>query len=227
MVRQGLPDQSAAGLYAAPALRVLAIFQSASRIRSAPAPAGTVTFSDGDAVMGIVPLVNGVATFTTVALGSGVHDLTATYNASQAFTAAKATKLTTPPVVVVAQKKGTVIPLLVLRNSSKTVAGGRTAACTTAKNKNGHVEKGCDVVSSMWLAGAKVTYTLTYADGSKQTFTGKADKHGNAQHVFNVAYRPKAVKKGVARSTATITARAVLPNGTSAGSTTMHFTVQR
>ena len=92
--------------------------------------------------MGIVPLVNGVATFTTVALGSGVHDLTATYNAAQASTAAKATKLTTPPVVVVAQKKGTVIPLLVLRNSSKTVVGGRTAACTPAKNVNGKVREG-------------------------------------------------------------------------------------
>ena len=173
--------------------------------------------------------MKGVAILTTKALGSGVHDLTATYNAPKASRTAKASGLaiTTPPVVVVSQKKGTVIPLLVLRNSSKTVVGGRTAACTTAKNKNGKIEKGCDVVSSRWLAGAKVTYTIAYAGGSKQTFTAKADKHGNAQHLFNVAYRPKAVKKGVARSIATITARAVLPNGTSAGTTILRFIVQR
>jgi hypothetical protein len=45
----------------------------------APAPTGTVTFTDGGAVLGTAPVLGGVATFTTSALAPGPHAVTAAY----------------------------------------------------------------------------------------------------------------------------------------------------
>ncbi|MGB8337926.1 MAG: Ig-like domain repeat protein, partial [Burkholderiales bacterium] len=42
-------------------------------------PTGTVTFSDNGVAIGSAPLVSGVATFATSALGNGNHKITATY----------------------------------------------------------------------------------------------------------------------------------------------------
>ena len=41
---------------------------------------GTITFKDGNKVLGTVALVNGQATFTTAALGGGRHSITAVYS---------------------------------------------------------------------------------------------------------------------------------------------------
>jgi hypothetical protein len=45
-----------------------------------PAPSGTVTFRDGAAVLGTVPLGSNRASLTTAALAGGAHAITATYS---------------------------------------------------------------------------------------------------------------------------------------------------
>jgi hypothetical protein len=182
----------------------------------------TVTFHDGETVLGTAFLVNGTATLTTTALGSGVHNLTVTLDGQQAGTNA-----TTPPVVVVAQQAGMTIPLLVLHNRARTVRGGRTAACTLAGNTNGSIERGCEIVSSQRLPGAMVTYTVRYADGATQTFTDTADRRGHSLHAFNAAALPAAVSHGLARAVVLIAVMAVLPDGTTAGTTRTRYAVQR
>ena len=59
---------------------------------------GTVTFMDGSTVLGSAPLSNGIATFSTTALGAGTHALTATYSGDGVNFAASA--VTMPPLSV-------------------------------------------------------------------------------------------------------------------------------
>jgi hypothetical protein len=166
--------------------------------------------------------VQGAATLSTTKLGSGVHNITATLDGQTAAATA-----ITPPVVVVAQQAGTVIPLLVLHNFMHTVIGGRTAACAVTQNSSFGMQKGCELVTSDWLPGAKVTYTVSYANGTSQVLTSTADGKGHAQGVFNVAYLPDAVMHGLARSSVLISVQAVLPDNTTAGLTTIRFAAQR
>ena len=53
-------------------------------IGSAPVT-GTVTFTDGTAVLGTSPVVNGKATFTTSTLAAGHHDITARYTGDSVY----------------------------------------------------------------------------------------------------------------------------------------------
>jgi len=194
----------------------------ASSIQRVLATSNMVTFRDGETVLGSAALVNGAATLSTTKLGPGVHNITATLNGQTAA----ATGIT-PPVVVVAEQAGTVIPLLVLHNFMHTVVGGRTAACSVTQNNTASTQKGCELVTSDWLPGAKVTFTVSYANGKTQMRTSTADAQGHAQAVFNVAYLPKAVAHGLARSVVLISAQAMLPDGTTAGITTIRFAAQR
>lgn len=191
------------------------------------AATGTVTFKDDAQVLGTVPLVDNVATLTTTALGAGVHHITASYNGLTASSTSSSAALVTPPVVVVAEKAGTVIPILVLHNRAKTVLGGRTADCDLPGNTAGRIERGCEILSSLWLPGARVTYTVRYADDTTQTFTDTADSRGHSLHAFNVAYLPKPAKSGLARAVVLVDVQAVLPDGTSAGTTSIRFAAQR
>jgi hypothetical protein len=79
--------------------------------------------------------------------------------------------------------------LLAIHNERHTVHGGRTQACDQAGNTNGAEQPGCEIVSSEWLPHARVTYTLSYPDGTTQTFVDTADSRGHSLHAFAVHYR--------------------------------------
>ena len=183
---------------------------------------GTVTFKDGTKILGTSKLVSGTAVLHTTKLGSGVHDLTATLNGKKGGEIG-----TTPPVYVVVETKGVVIPVLTLTNLSRTVLGGRSRPCEVTHNSDSQVQQGCEMVTSDWLAGATVTYTMTLPNGKTLVVTNKADGHGHSKALFNVVYRPAALKKGLARETVLVTVQAVLPNGLTAGRTFVRFAVQR
>jgi len=57
-------------------------------------PTGTVTFMEGQNLLGVVPLVNGRATFTTNRLTVGNYLITASYSGDGSFTPAGPTQLT-------------------------------------------------------------------------------------------------------------------------------------
>ena len=81
-------------------------------------PTGTVTILDGTAVLGTSPVAGGVATYTTTALLSGSHVITANYSGDSNFAASSATSGT---------KTVTVAPL------DFTIAGSGSASLTIAK----------------------------------------------------------------------------------------------
>ncbi|HXT35035.1 MAG TPA: MBG domain-containing protein [Chloroflexota bacterium] len=194
----------------------------ASRNPAISSSFGTVTFKDGATVLGTSKLVSGTARLQTNKLSSGVHDLTASLNGKTGTAIG-----VTPPVYVVVETKGVVIPVLVLHNLSRTVLGGRTLACELDQNSISLVQEGCEIITSDWLAGAKVTYTVTYSDGTTLIFTNQADGHGHSKALFNVVYQPAAVTTRLAREKVLVTVQAVLPNGITAGRTFVRFAVQR
>ncbi len=79
---------------------------------------------------------------------------------------------------------------LVVHNQRRTVVGGRTTPCDLAGNTNGAIEDGCEIVSSVWVPGATVNYTLSFSDGSTLTFNDTADARGHSLHPFAIAYHP-------------------------------------
>jgi hypothetical protein len=118
--------------------------------------------------------------------------------------------------------------VLVIHNSPRTVVGGRSRPCDLAGNTKGANERGCEIVSSVSAAGAMVTYTLTYQDGSTQRFVDRADSRGHSLHPFNVVYRPSAHKGHKPhRVAARISVQADLPAGTVLGPVYVRFAVIR
>ncbi|MFB9262433.1 Ig-like domain repeat protein [Bradyrhizobium erythrophlei] len=60
---------------------------------SGATPTGSVTFSDGSTVLGIVTLAGGVATFATSSLATGNHSITAVYGGDSSFVASTSAAL--------------------------------------------------------------------------------------------------------------------------------------
>jgi hypothetical protein len=60
---------------------------------SGSAPTGTVTLSDQNSTLATVPLVNGLASFTTATLTKGAHQITATYSGDAANLSSASSKL--------------------------------------------------------------------------------------------------------------------------------------
>jgi hypothetical protein len=108
------------------------------------------------------------------------------------------------------------------------VRGGRTTTCDIQGNTNGAQERGCEVVSTIWLPYMKVMFILTYPNGVRQTFVDISDHRGHALHPFNVAYLPpQQAKKGHAASMAQIEVVGVNSDGTWTKPQILHFTITR
>ena len=123
-------------------------------------------------------------------------------------------------------------PPLVIHNNRRTVVGGRTTPCTMAGNANGKFQPGCETISSILsgvvLKGATILYTLTYADGTKQTFKGTADRQGNTLHPFAVRYLPPTGSKhGQPLTVVNVSVSARLKNGAPLAQVTTRFAVIR
>lgn len=131
---------------------------------------------------------------------------------------------TTPIAITV----GRVPAVMTVWNQQHAVTGGRTAACDPAKGARSPYVPGCEAIFSDWLPAAKVTYTLSYADCTTQTFTGTTGSTGHLQHVFAVGYQPSLhATKGEDPSTAWISVVAISNDGTQATSACLRFTVVR
>jgi hypothetical protein len=117
---------------------------------------------------------------------------------------------------------------LVIHNAPRTVTGGRKKACDLKGNRKGVLEPGCEVVSILWLPHVKVVFTLTYPDGTNQTFRATSDARGNALHIFNVPYVPsKQTKHGQPGTVARISIIGMNKNGTWTAPETLRFAVIR
>ncbi len=87
-------------------------------------PTGNVTFKDGGNVIGVVPLVNGVASFSIAGLAVASHSITAAYTSGDADH--NAGPASSPVTQVVGQASATVA----IGNSASTVAFGQAVTIT-------------------------------------------------------------------------------------------------
>ncbi|MDR3662997.1 MAG: hypothetical protein P4L86_21855 [Mycobacterium sp.] len=142
---------------------------------------GSVALMEGARVVATAGVHSNAASFTITTHVTGIHFYWAVYRGPNG-----ATVRTTPIAVTV----GRVSTRLSVSNQKHTVMGGRTAACDPLKSATKPYQPGCEVVYVDWLPSARIAYTLSYADGSSQAFTGTAGGTGHAQKVFVVQYRP-------------------------------------
>ena len=185
----------------------------------AGSPSGTVAFLEGSTTLGSVPVHDLGATLSLSLHALGVHYIVAVYHGP------KGEVVRTTPI---AMTVGNVSAKLTITNQKHTVVGGRMSACDAVKSARSPYQVGCEVVFSDWLPGAKVTFTLSYADGSSQTFTGTADGKGHLQHVFAVKYQPTLhAKHGQPVTRAWISVVTESKDGSQAKSVCLRFAVLR
>jgi hypothetical protein len=198
-----------------------------SSIHAAVGAADTATPSPTMVVMPIASSTVTPITSTIVLTGTATMTPTATMTSTVAMTptVTPVVPIATATPVITSTSTMTTTATLVVHNQRRTVIGGRTTPCDLAGNTNGAIEEGCEVVSSIWVPGATVDYTLSFSDGSTLTFSDTADARGHSLHPFAIAYRPAAGTSGRARSVAYIKVSATAPDGTTVGPTTVRFAV--
>jgi hypothetical protein len=128
---------------------------------SGPTPTGSVTFKDGAATLGIIPVDGtGHATLTTSALAGGTHSITAVYGGDATFGASTSS-------VVSLQING---------------GGGATASSTTLSATPNPAAPGTAVTfnASVTGTGGTPTGTITFKDGGTTIATATLNGSGQA-----------------------------------------------
>jgi outer membrane protein assembly factor BamB len=132
---------------------------------------------------------------------------------------------TATPTRIITQTR-TRVPALVIHNAPHLAVGGRKISCSSKQNSAQKQQVGCEMVWTKWLPGAEIIYTVSYPNGSRQTFTSMADRTGHTQQVFNVSYVPPAHgKRAPASAIATITVQTVSKDGARAGPVSVRFNI--
>jgi len=178
-------------------------------------PSGSVRFMEGKVLVGSAALHNGAASLTISTSSVGAHFFTAVYKGVS----------TTPIAITV----GKVAPKLSIWNEQHTVRGGVGTAATCAKvTSKGPYLDGCEFVDATWssMAGAKFTFTLSYDDGTSQTYTGTAGSNGETWQPFLVSYQPPATAKhGTPVTRGWISVVAISKDGKQAKSVGIRFAI--
>ncbi len=178
---------------------------------------GSVTFKEGKLVLGTASVHDGVAFLTVTMQAVGPHHIVAVYDGPHGLVVS-----TTPLSITV----GRAPSALSVWNQKHTVVGGRKNACQALMSAGIPSQSGCEAVFSTWLPGARVTDTLSYADGTRQTYTGTADGTGHLQHAFVVKYEPSLhARHGEPATRAWISVVATSKDGTETKSACLRFAV--
>jgi hypothetical protein len=114
-----------------------------------------------------------------------------------------------------------------MANYRHTVIGGRAATyvCDPHKSTVSPYQDGCELVVADWAPAGKLTYTLSYDDGTTQTWTD-SNSTGHSQHVFLVTYKPSTgAKHGQPVTIGWISVVAVSKDGTQAKSACLRFAI--
>ncbi|HEV2687951.1 MAG TPA: Ig-like domain-containing protein, partial [Bryobacteraceae bacterium] len=112
---------------------------------SSTSATGTVTFTEGSAVLGTANIVNGVASFDTSALGVGTHSVTAMYSGDAGYAGSTSAAL------------------------SQVV--NRIATTTTLSSSFNPSTSGQAVTFTATVTSAAATGTVTFMDGTTVLFT--------------------------------------------------------
>ncbi len=141
------------------------------------APAGEITFKNGNVILGVAKLVGGVASFSTSALGAGTDSITAVYKGDTDFSGSSSSALSQ----VVDQATSTV-KLASSQNPSsvgQSVTFTATVAPQFSGTPTGNVvfKNGSKTLASVTLAGGVATYNTSSLTAGSHTIT--ANYNGN------------------------------------------------
>lgn len=166
---------------------------------SASVPTGTVTFTNGSALLGTATLQNGVAELTTSTLGEGSHSIVATYSGSEAFESSASA-----PVVHTVSKGSATVAIAAL--SSGLVHGDdasyRVDVSATSGTPDGSVTLRVDgnAAGTSALGAGSATFTVPSLAAGEHVIA--ATYEGNAQYGTATASITQTVAK--AQTTASL-----------------------
>jgi hypothetical protein len=128
----------------------------------APAPLGTVAFVEGEATLAVANLKKGTATYSTSALGSGKHAVTAVYSGDSYFASSSSEtlaqtvgKASTEVVLTSSLNPAPFGSAATLKANVKAVAPGAGTPAGTVTFREGET-----VLATVQLSGATASYSL-------------------------------------------------------------------
>ena len=176
----------------------------------------------------ILPAVTTTATATVTSTTTPTAEVTATAVATGTATPIRSAVRPTASSTPTTRRPAARPPSLTVYNQPHTVQGGRTRACDLARNTRGAWQRGCEIVSSISVPGARVTYTVTFPNGTVRRFTDRMDSRGHSLHPFEIAYLPpKGARHGSRPTIARVMAVVLLANGTKLGPVSLRFSILR
>jgi len=135
-------------------------------------PAGTVNFLDGATLLGSSALnANGVATFTTSSLSTGVHSITAQYPGNSNFTGSTSSPLTQ----TVTNKANTTTTLVSSLNPSNTGQSVTFTATVSPSSATGSVQffDGSQSLGTSPVSGGTAAFATSSLSQGKHSITAK------------------------------------------------------
>lgn len=197
-----------------------------SAIGGGSIPTGTIQFKDGAANLGgVIPMVGGIATYTTATLVTGTHPITAVYSGDTNYnssTSSTVSQVVNKAVITVTANPkskvyGAALPAFTasysgfLNGDTSAIITGSpslTTACTAAS----HVSASpCTITAALGTLNTLTNYTYSYVNGQMTITTAP----------LTITADAKARNYGVANPTFTYT-----PTGLVNGDTTASLTTQ-
>ena len=170
--------------------------QSVTFTASVSAVGGTVTFMDGSALLNTVNLASGIATYTSSALSTGNHSITASYSGTIDFAASLSATLV--------QSVGLTLSITSLFSSANPSAPGQAVTFTAAVSSAGGVPAG----TVSFLDGANPLGTGTLSGGIASFSTASL---GAGSHSITASYGGSG---GIAASASSVLTQTVAATAT-------------
>jgi hypothetical protein len=158
---------------------------------SAGNPSGTVSFSDGDKLLGTRALINGEADLSTSALSAGTHSITAAYSGDADFLSSASApvqqRVESAKVETSTSVSGAPNPAEINAEVTFTV---KVTPVSGTNSPTGSVilKDGESVLATLSLAGGSATFRTSSLSAGKHSITasyeGDADFHGSTSPVF-------------------------------------------
>jgi hypothetical protein len=136
------------------------------------APAGQVTFKNGNAILGVAQLIGGIASFTTTALGAGTDSITAVYRGNADFSGSSSA------LSQVVNQAASTVTLTSSQNPSslgQSVTFTAKVATQSGGTPTGQVvfKNGSKTLATVALASGVATYNTSSLTSGSHTITAK------------------------------------------------------
>lgn len=180
---------------------------------STPAPTGSMTFYDGSNVLGVVAMSTGSASYSTSALGVGVHSITAAYSGDSAWEPKTSSILTqtiaqgTPSITLTASSSAVLLANPITLTAIVSSSGGAPSGTVTFLD-------GTQSIASADLIAGQATVTVSTLAVGAHSITAIYSGSAGFTSVSSAAVSEQVEDFSFSLATGSVTSVSVAPGGT-------------